>query len=301
MRVCRDLEVCIGMADMLAGSRRRGAGACKRRRRLDLTPQYARALDDVYRGSTNWLMWGRLGWMEIRRRYRRTFLGPFWTSFNVLIMVFSMGFLWAALFGQKVSDYMPYLSASIITWHFLASCMSEGATVFTSSAGLLTSMRVPQTLLVMTMVWRNVLVFFHNIMVFVLVMLLWQVPVTWRTILFIPGLLLVALNGMWIGTLLGLVSTRFRDIPQLLGGLITIMMFLTPVMWSRDILKGREAIAYIIDINPLYHLVEVVRTPLLGKTPSLLSFVVAAALVPLGFAVTFHIFSRFRQRVAYWL
>jgi lipopolysaccharide transport system permease protein len=72
-------------------------------------------------------------------------------------------------------------------------------------------------------------------------------------------------------------------------------------MWSRQLLKGREAIAHVIDINPLYHLVEVVRTPLLGQTPSLLSFIVAAGLIPLGFAFTLSIFSRFRQRVPYWL
>jgi ABC-2 type transport system permease protein len=268
---------------------------------VDLTPQYASALEDIYRGSTNWLMWGRLGWMEIRRRYRRTFLGPFWTSFNVAVMVFSMGFLWAALFGQAVGTYMPYLTASLITWAFLASCMSEGATVFTSSAGLITSMRIPLTLLVMTMVWRNLLVFAHNAMIFVIVMAIWQIPVTLSTPLFIPGLLLLALNGAWIGTLFGLVSTRFRDVPQLLTGLIMIMMFMTPVMWSRDILKGREAIAYIIDVNPLYHMIEVVRTPMLGKTPSLLSWAVAVALVPIGFSLTLYIFSRFRQRVAYWL
>src|SRR5262245_10329292 len=116
-------------------------------------------------------------------------------------------------------------------------------------------MHIPQTLLVATMVWRNVLVFFHNLMIFVLVMMIWHVPVTWNTLLVIPGLLLLILNGLWVGILLGVIGTRFRDVPQLLGGIIQIMMFLTPVMWSRDILKGREAIAFVIDPNPFYHAV----------------------------------------------
>ena len=86
-----------------------------------MTPQYAHALEDVYVGTTNWLMWGRLGWMEIRRRYRRTFLGPFWTSFNVGVMVFSIGFLWAALFNQPVDQYLPYLTAGVVVWQLVAA------------------------------------------------------------------------------------------------------------------------------------------------------------------------------------
>jgi ABC-type polysaccharide/polyol phosphate export permease len=268
---------------------------------LSLTPQYASALEDIYAGTTNWLMWGRLGWMEIRRRYRRTFVGPFWTSFNVAVMVFSMGFLWAALFNQPVYTYMPYLTAGIVTWHLIASFMSEGATVFTSSAGLLTTMRIPQTLLVATMVWRNILVFFHNLAIFVVVVLIWQVSVNWNTLLIFPGLVLLALNGMWVGILFGVISTRFRDVPQFLGGLIQVMMFLTPVMWSRDILRGREAIGYVIDYNPFYHAVEVVRAPLLGQPPRLASWIVTLLMIPCGAALTLYVFSRFRQRIAYWI
>jgi ABC-type polysaccharide/polyol phosphate export permease len=266
-----------------------------------VTPQYDRALQDVYSGVSNWLMWGRLGWLEIRRRYRRTFLGPFWTAFNIAVMVFSIGFLWAALFDQPVGTYMPYLTASVIVWQFMSTCMNEGATVFTAGTALITTMRISQTLLVVTMVWRNLLVFLHNLMIFVVVVLIWHVPVNWHTLLAVPGLVLLALNGLWVAILLGLVSTRFRDVPQLLSGLVTVLMFLTPVMWSRDILKGREAIAYVIDYNPFYYAIEVVRTPLLGQAPSLTSWLVMFFMIPLGAAFTLYIFSRFRQRVAYWL
>jgi ABC-type polysaccharide/polyol phosphate export permease len=262
---------------------------------------YRRALADLYAGSANWRMWMRLGWMETRRRYRRTMLGPFWTSFNVAVMVFTIGFLWAALFGQAVARYLPYLTAGIIVWQFLASCMLEGATVFASNAGLITSIRIPQSLLVATMVWRNVIVFLHNLMIFLIVMLLWDVPVTPATVLFVPGLVVVALNGCWMGLILALVGTRFRDVPQLLTGLVTILMFLTPVMWSPDIVQHNASIRYIIDINPFYHMVDIVRSPLLGQKPTFLSWCVSIALVPIGFGVALHLFSRFRQRVPYWL
>lgn len=267
-----------------------------------MTPQYALALQDMHDGFTNWLMWGRLGWMEIRRRYRRTFLGPFWSAFSLAVMVFTIGYLWAALFNQPQASYMPYLTAGLIVWQFLAACMTEGSTVFTANAGLLTSMRVSQTLLVLTMIWRNIIVFGHNLLIFIVVMLIWKVPLTWSTPLFALGLLLVAVNGIWIALLLGLISTRFRDVPQLIGGLIMILMFLTPVMWSTDLMRGRQGWSHLVlDLNPLYHVIEVVRAPLLGQHANMISWIVVALMIPVGYAVTLVIFSRFRQRVPYWL
>jgi ABC-type polysaccharide/polyol phosphate export permease len=266
-----------------------------------MTPDYSRAIEDVTSGISNWRMWIRLGWLDIRRRYRRTAIGPFWTSFNLAAMVFAMGFLWAALFNQKVGDYLPYLCASLITWNFVSTIVSEGSTVFISGQALLTTIRLSKMLLVVSMVWRNVLVFFHNLAIFVLVMVLWQVPITWNTPSFLVGLFLLSLNGLWVGILIGLIATRFRDTTQLLNGLLMIVMFCTPVMWSREILKGHELISPFIDLNPFYHAVEVVRQPLLGQSPAILSWVVMASMVVIGGSATLFVFSRFRQRVTYWL
>ncbi len=119
--------------------------------------------------------------------------------------------------------------------------------------------------------------------------------------MFVPGLLLLALNGCWIAILLAIIGTRYRDVPQLLGGLVSIMMFLTPIMWSRDTLSRGLAIGYVIDLNPLFHLVDVVRAPMLGQAPELLSWLVSIALVPIGFGLALSLFSRFRQRITYWL
>jgi ABC-type polysaccharide/polyol phosphate export permease len=266
-----------------------------------VTPQYARAIEDVWYGLSDWPMWSRLGWLDIKRRYRRTTVGPFWAAFQVATMVFTVGFLWAALFGQPVSSNMPHLCSGLIVWVLIASFANEGAVVFTANQSLLTSIRMPLTLLVATMVWRNLIVFAHNLAVFAFVALVWRVPITWNTLLLIPGLVVMTLNGIWIGLLIGMIATRLRDIPQLIGGILQVLMFLTPVMWSRSILKGGEAVSYIIDLNPLTHLVEVVRTPLLGGAPSTLNWVVAVGLIVVGGVGTLAVFSRFRQRIPYWL
>lgn len=266
-----------------------------------MTPQYARAFEDIWQGISDWHMWSRLGWLEIKRRYRRTTIGPFWTAFQLATMVFSVGFLWAALFGQRASSYLPYLCSGVVIWSFIGAMANEGCLVFTGGQSLLTSIRIPKTLLVAAMVWRNVIVFLHNLVIYAVVAVIWQVPVGWNVLLFIPGIVLLALNGVWVALLMGMVATRLRDIPQLIGGALQILMFLTPVMWTKDLLKGHAAVSVIVDLNPLTHLIEVVRGPLLGETPSMANWLWSIGLIVVGGAFTLMIFSRFRRRIPYWL
>jgi ABC-type polysaccharide/polyol phosphate export permease len=118
-------------------------------------------------------------------------------------------------------------------------------------------------------------------------------------LLFIPGLLIVAVNGAWMAMLLGMISARFRDIPPLIGNLVQVMLFITPIFWSPSQLGGKGQ--YFVDLNYLYHLVDILRSPLLGNKPALLSYVVIIVGAIVGWAITFMIYARFRRRIAFWL
>lgn len=266
-----------------------------------MAPDYELAWEDLRSGFMNWPIWSRLGFLEIRRRYRRTVLGPFWTSAQLAVTVFAMGYLWAALFNQPVSEYFPFLTAGIITWALISSFLTEGSGIFLDAQGLLTSMYISRTLLVMIVIWRNLLVFLHNILVYALVVYLTGVPLNLNTLLIIPGIIIVLINGFWISLIIGLVSTRLRDVRQLVVSFLQILMFITPVVWSKDALKGRVRLTFMIELNPFYHLTELVRSPLMGQAPGILSWLFCIMMIVVGCTITFHLFSRFRQRIPYWL
>jgi homopolymeric O-antigen transport system permease protein len=266
-----------------------------------MVPQYDRAWQDIYEGTTDLRRWGRMGWMEVRRRYRRTLIGPFWMTLSQAIMVSAMGFIWAQLFHMDLAVYLPYLSAGIIVWSLISAFVTEGCVVFTSAQNLITTIRLPFFLLAISLVWRNIIVMFHNLVVFVAIALIWRVPLDWATLLFVPGLIIISLNGVWAATLLGLTCTRFRDINQLVIGLLQVMSLVTPIYWSRSLLNGREAIVNVVDFNPIYHLIEILRAPMLGVAPSVLNYAVAIGTALAGWGITFMLFSRFRRRIPYWI
>jgi ABC-type polysaccharide/polyol phosphate export permease len=281
-----------------AGGERRESGTAMGMDHL-VTPHYDLAWDDIVEGLRQWPIWGRLGWQEVKRRYRRTVLGPFWATLSLGMFLSGMVFIWAPLFKTSVASYLPFLSAGMVVWAFITALINEGCGTYSGGISLITQLNFPYSVLNYMVIWRNFIVFLHNVLIVVVVVIVLRVHVSWETLLVIPGILIVAANGIAITLLLGMIGMRFRDIPPLIANLVQILMFVTPIFWVASQL-GEGAQRY-IQLNYMYHLVEVMRTPMLGKAPSLLSYEITIGGALLGFLVAFEVYARFRRRIPYWL
>jgi|AGTN01.1.fsa_nt_gi ABC-type polysaccharide/polyol phosphate export systems, permease component len=254
---------------------------------------------EIIEGLADVRMWSYLGWAENKRRYRRTVLGPFWVTASQAVFVLAIGFLYAGLWKQTVSNYLPYLTTGIISWALIATLFNESSTLFSGASNLLTQMRFNLATLAVAMIWRNIIVFLHSFLVYIVVAILFGVPINANTLLVVPGLFLLCLNALWIAMLVGMVGVRYRDLQQLFQNIIQISMFITPVFWAVDSLGERART--IVTLNPFFHLLSVVRDPLLGVAPSLTSFVVCAGLAVLGLAIAVAALARYRHRIVFWI
>jgi len=261
--------------------------------------RYDIALIDMLAGIQAINIWSRLGWRDTKRRYRRTVFGPFWTTASLGIFVLTLGLIWANLWGQHPKTYLPYLTAGMVCWNLFSAICTEGSVCLISQERLIKQLRISYTLLACATVWRNVIVFFHNIVIYVLVCIYSGTSITWATLLFIPGFVLFCANAIWIVGVLGAACTRYRDIQQLVGSLLQISMFLTPILWTPEQLQGRMAL--LADLNPLYHLIAIVRDPLLGRTPAPMQWVVVLAITVVGWTLLIRIMTKLRHRIVYWL
>ena len=260
---------------------------------------YDIALIDIVAGVRATEIWGRLGWRETKRRYRRTVFGPFWSTASLAIFVITLGIVWANLWQMNPKAYLPFLTSGMLCWTLFSTISIEGCAGIVGYEPLIKQLRISYTLLACAIVWRNVIVFLHNLSIYVLVCLYAGVSLSWAMLLCIPGLLLICLNGLWVAILLGAVCARYRDIQQLVGSLLQISMFLTPILWSADQLKGRASA--LAKFNPLYHLITVLRDPLMGKSPDFLDWFVVVLITIVGWALTVYVLSKFRHRIVYWL
>jgi homopolymeric O-antigen transport system permease protein len=254
---------------------------------------------DVVAGMRAADIWGRLGWRETKRRYRRTALGPFWTTVGLALFVTTLGLVWSNLWHRDPKVYLPYLTSGMVCWMMFSTICMDGCVSFITSEKLLRQLRISYTLLACANVWRNAVLFFHNLSIYVLVFIYAGVPISWSTLLVIPGFALFCLNAVWITVLLGSLCARFRDIQQLVGSLLQISLFLTPIFWSTDQLSGRMEI--LAKLNPIYHLIALIREPLLGSMPELSHWLIVILITIVGWTLTIQMLTRFRQRIVYWL
>jgi ABC-type polysaccharide/polyol phosphate export permease len=237
--------------------------------------------------------------LDVRRRYRRTVIGPFWTTLSLGVFIFALGVVWTQLWKQEIRNYLPFLSSGMIVWVFFSAMISEGCGVYTAAQGLITQFRFPYSLLTLSLIWRNVITLAHNLVIFVVIALFLGVPVTPATFLAIPGLALICLNAFWICTVLGILCTRFRDIQQVVTSILQISMFVTPIFWAPEQITGRAAI--LVDWNILYHYIDLVRSPLLGRAPPLWSWFMVISATLCGWGLMIVLFARFRSRIPYWI
>jgi lipopolysaccharide transport system permease protein len=256
------------------------------------------ALSDFSRAIFLWRLWVSMGWQDIKQRYRRSLLGPFWLTLSMAIMIGALGFLYGQLFGIELATYMPFLTLGFIIWGFISGVVNEGCTSLIAAEGYIRQVRLPFMLHVLRAVWRNLIMLAHNAVVFIPVVIIFQIWPGWSALLVIPGLALLIINAVWVTLLLGAVCSRFRDIAPIAASLVQVAFFLTPIIWMPELLRERVMFA---EANPFYHFVEILRAPLLGTVPPMLTYNVVMVVTIAGWAFTWLFFRRFRCRLAYWI
>lgn len=253
---------------------------------------------DLADGIRLWDIWGRLCINEVKRRYRRTLLGPMWVSVSLGIFAIVLAFVWSTLFKQNIPEYLPYLLSGLLPWMMFSSCIGEACSAFIAAEATMKSRQFPYSTLIHAVVARNAVIFGHNLLTYVLVAAVCGVAVTPATLLVIPGFVILIVNLGWMSMLVAILCLRFRDFQQLVTIVLQVVMFITPIFWPVSALVGQRAI--IVDVNFLYHLIDLVRSPLLGKAAAMQSYLLCIAVAGTGWLVAYWLLAKKRHRLVFW-
>jgi ABC-type polysaccharide/polyol phosphate export permease len=255
---------------------------------------------DVYRGLKEVGLPLFLAKTDIRQRYRRSSLGPFWITISTGVMIACLGLIFGKIFKSPIDEFLPFLSAGLIIWGVISQVVIEATGVFTSSEAIMKQLSIPYFSHVVRMVARNFIIFLHNLLIFPIVCLLFKITPAPTLLLIIPGLAILLVNLLWLALFLGIVCTRYRDLTQIVSSLLQIAFYVTPIIWLPSLLPAKSS-TMLLDPNPVYHLIQIVRCPLLNQAPSLLNWLVTIGMGIFGWLITLLIFNRYRTRIVYWL
>ncbi|PTT05398.1 ABC transporter permease [Pseudomonas sp. HMWF006] len=258
------------------------------------------AFHDVRNSLRRYSLVAMLGWQDLRQRYRRSALGPFWLTISMGVMIGTIGVVFGQIFKAPMGEFLPFLAVGMILWTFMSTVISEGGNGFIAAEGVIKQLPIPLFVHILRLIWRNILILAHNIVIFPLVLIAVAKPLTMVALISIPGLLLLILNLTWIALVLGVLCTRYRDLPQIVTSVLQVVFYLTPIMWMPNLLPERSA-QYFLNMNPVYHLMEIVRAPLVGAVPTLVNWEVSIGLAIVGWIFALFFYGRYKSRIAYWL
>ncbi|CKR57919.1 O-antigen/lipopolysaccharide transport integral membrane protein ABC transporter RfbD [Mycobacterium tuberculosis] len=153
------------------------------------------------------------------------------------------------------------------------------------------------------LVWRQMIFFAHNIVIYFVIAIIFPKPWSWADLSFLPALALIFLNCVWVSLCFGILATRYRDIGPLLFSVVQLLFFMTPIIWNDETLRRRGAGRWssIVELNPLLHYLDIVRAPLLGAHQELRHWLVVLVLTVVGWMLAAFAMRQYRARVPYWV
>ena len=258
----------------------------------------APGLSDLIRNLSNPWLCIYLAWSDIRARYKRSVLGPFWITISTAIGVVGLGFIWSELFHLERKVYVPMLSIGLILWQFISGTITESTNLFVRQAGFIKNLDLPISLYSTQLIVRQLFNLAHTIPLFFLVVLLLGTPISWSALWAIPSLILVTLNLFWISLLISILGARFRDLEYLINTIMPLLMFFSPVMYRPYSLPISGDFIW---ANPLAHLIEIIRFPLLGEPMPPVVVITNVAMLLIGGFFTLRLFNNKRNRIALWV
>jgi ABC-2 type transport system permease protein len=267
----------------------------------------SRAFRDLREGYGQRELWLSLGWQDIKQRYRRSVIGPFWITIATGVQAAAMGVLYSALLDQPISEFLPYVTVGLIIWNLISASILEGSEVFVANEGLIKQLPSALSVHIYRLVWRQLLLLAHNLVIYVVILAVFGVwrDLTWASLTAIPALVLIIMNSLWVSFVFGIFATRYRDIAPILGSLILLLFVLTPIMWTTEALSGAggqiSERAKLAEINPLFHYLAIIRDPMIGQPQKAYHWYIVIAITAVGWLLAIHAMRKYRARVPYWV
>jgi lipopolysaccharide transport system permease protein len=244
----------------------------------------------------------QLARLDILRRYTATMLGIVWAVLAPLLMSAVIGVVFSNLFGQELHEFLPYLFLNLTLWAFFAAAIDGGAIAFLAAEGYIKQIaRVSFWTYPLRMVLAAFFTLLLGLLAVAVVLLLFggRISATW--LLVVPGLFAWLVFGFAVCTISAVLNTWVRDFQHLQAVGVQALFYATPVMFPAALLVQHK-LGWLLTFNPLYHLMMIVRVPMLNNDVPELSHYVASV-VCIVFFLTIAIFSMrwARDRLVFWL
>ena len=237
--------------------------------------------------------------LDISLKYRRTILGNIWIVLTYLIIISTISFVWSFVLEARMTEYFPRLFIGFTTFYLILSFSSQSSDIlYQRYQGIILSLGIKINEVLLRHFLFIILEFLQFIPFYLIVIFISGIEITINTFLFIPGLILVMINGYWMLFLTTLLCARFRDLGLLLSAVMSTGVLLTPILWEKTRLGVYENYVY---LNPFTSMIEAVRDPLIGIAVNPIVYYLLIIYCFIGFSICSLFYKKKYKVFNFWL
>lgn len=241
-----------------------------------------------------------LGVRDIKRTYRDSKLGFFRLFLMTILSLIIIVPIFATVQGRDLSEFLPYVASGLIIWSFISDAVIDGSSAYMGSMRIIRQIAIPRVAFVLQGTIRNAIMLGLSLLLFPFIAVISKLEFSFNVLLLPFGLLITIVTVMNFSVILATMSARIRDLPAITAAVMRVLFFLSPIIWVTDRIQSDIA-HLILGLNPFYHLLQIVRLPLLGEVPTLTNWLLSIFAATFSAVIAWIVFKKFDHKIAYWV
>jgi ABC-type polysaccharide/polyol phosphate export permease len=236
---------------------------------------------------------------EIRARYKQSFLGFFWIILNPFFQMLIMSFVFSQIvrFSDLGVPYPIYLFVGLLPWTLFSNSLGSTIGVLSENASLIRKIYFPREILIISTLVAKLVDFFFASLIFLGMMVLFQIPFSWHMLLFFPILFVQLLFTFGLSLFLSATNLLYRDVQYLFQLVLGLWFYLTPVIYPIELFP--EQYRWIFALNPMAVFINAYRQVLLGQDVfNMASFLIGLSVSILFLIISYAIFKKLEGIIA---
>ena len=236
---------------------------------------------------------------DILTRYKRSVLGVAWTMLNPLGIMIILTIVFSQVFARGTPSYPAFVLSGLMAWNFFSQTTNAATVQLVWGGNLLKRIYVPKTIFALSATGTGLVNLVLSLVPLLLVMVVTGVPIRW-TIIFLPiPVFFLILFTLGVGLFVSAIAIYFADVADMYKIVLTAWIYLSPVIYSPDILPEAYRV-WIIRLNPMYHLINFFRMPIYdGVIPSLQTILLNGVIAGITFLIGWFLFTWRSDEFAY--
>lgn len=238
---------------------------------------------------------------DLKVRYRRSVIGFLWTMLQPLLTMVVLHLVFSSIFRFNVFNYPVYVLSGVLFWNFFNQTIVTSMNSLRHNAAILQRLPVPMEVFpISTMLSGVINLLFAMVPLFVILVVTGH-PMG-PSLAFVPvAILIAAAFTLGAGLLLSPLAVFFTDVVELIGVVMILLMYLTPIFYPLSIVKGHQ-FYWLVRFNPIRSILEVFRDPIyLSKVPPLTHLSLAVGVAVLVLVVGAVVFRRSSDRIPFFI